>query len=368
MTENFNPDMLVLARELRGITQTELARNTGVAQGSISKYEGGVQEANIEHLRVLAEALDFPEEFFYREGDIKAVESASIFHRKRKTIPATAVSKVDAAVNMLRLDIERLFKAADAEPGLVMPQFRPGDYRSDVEYIAALVRAAWNIPSGPIRNLVAYVEAAGCVILLTSFETDKMDAVSQWKRPSPPVIIMNDLLPGERQRFSLAHELGHLVMHKDEIPYEAMETEADMFASALLMPADKIKRELEPVTIEHLVQIKPSWKVSVQALIRRARDLHVITERRYTSLFQMLSKAGYRMDEPFPLPVEEPTLLRKLLDFFYNDLEYTPQDVAKILRIHERTLRERYMQTNAGLRLVPRPKRSKVIKTDIGSM
>jgi len=368
MNDKFNPEMLILACDFRGMTQTELARQSGVPQGNISKYGSGIQDIRSDHLRLLAEVLDFPIEFFYRDGQVKAVESASVFHRKRKTIPVKTVSKVDAAVNLLRLDIERLFNAADAEPGLVMPQYRPGDFKNDIEYIAALVRAAWSIPPGPIRNLVAYVEAAGCVILLTSFETDKMDAVSQWKSPSPPVIIMNDQFPGERQRFSLAHELGHLVMHKDEIPYEAMEAEADMFASALLMPADRIKRELEPVNLDHLVQIKPSWKVSVQALIRRARDLHVITDRKYTSLFQMLSKAGYRIDEPFPLPLEEPTLLKKLLDFFYTELDYTPHDVAKILRIHERTLQERYMQTHSGLRLVPRPKRRRIIKTSVSSI
>jgi Zn-dependent peptidase ImmA (M78 family)/transcriptional regulator with XRE-family HTH domain len=367
MNEKFNPEMLTLACDFRGMTQTELARQSGVPQGNISKYGSGVLEIRPEHLRLFAETLDFPEEFFYRDGEVKAVESASVFHRKRKTIPVKAVSKIDAAVNLLRLDIERLFNAADAEPGLVMPQYRPAEFKNDIEFIAGLVRAAWSIPAGPIRNLVAYVEAAGCVVLLTSFETDKMDAVSQWKSPSPPVIIMNDQLPGERQRFSLAHELGHLVMHKDEIPYEAMEAEADKFASALLMPADRIKRELDPVTIEHLVQIKPSWRVSVQALIRRSRDLHVITDRKYTSLFQMLSKAGYRTEEPFPLPLEEPTLLRKILDFLYTELQYSPGDVAKVLCIHERTLRERYMQTQVGIRLVPRPKRSRTIKIDVSS-
>jgi transcriptional regulator with XRE-family HTH domain len=135
MNEKFNPEMLTLACDFRGMTQTELARQSGVPQGSISKYESSVQDIRPEHLRLLAEALDFPEEFFYRDGEVKAVESASVFHLKRKTIPAKAVSKVDAAVNLLRLYIERLFNAADAEPGLVMPQYRPAEFKNDIEFI-----------------------------------------------------------------------------------------------------------------------------------------------------------------------------------------------------------------------------------------
>jgi Zn-dependent peptidase ImmA (M78 family)/transcriptional regulator with XRE-family HTH domain len=360
MTNVFNPEMLILAREVRGITQSRLAEITNIPQGNISMYESSLREIRPNHLTTIAEILAFPEAFFFREGKIRAVESAAVFHRKRQSITKSSLSKLDAAINLLRLDIEKLFQAADVEPALEIPQYHPEDYGNDMEYIAALVRTAWEIPSlpGQIRNLVGYLEAAGCVVLLIDFQTDKMDAVSQWKDPSPPVVLMSNSINGERQRFSLAHELGHLVMHRNLEPYEDMEIEADQFASAFLMPADRISLELPPVTIEHMLQIKSSWKVSVKALIRRARDLDIIGERRYTSLQQDLSRMGYSRIEPFPLAAEKPTLLTSLLSHFQKNLDHSLKDIADLLRVHEDDLLERYIKPQDDLFIVPRSNQS----------
>ena len=123
-------------------------------------------------------------------------------------------------------------------------------------------------------------------------------------------------------------------MHHNKIPYEEMEKEADQFASAFLMPVDDLILELQPVTIEHMLQLKPSWKVSMQALIHRAKDIGEITESRYTSLFQQLSRAGYRKKEPVTIQREKPELIHTLITIYKEQLDYDDNDIAKLLNIN----------------------------------
>jgi len=220
--------------------------------------------------------------------------------------------------------------------------------------IAGLVRTVWNLPSGPISNLTQVLEDAYVLIFAYDFGTDEIDEITQWIEPLPPIMLVNNRAPGDRLRFNIAHALGHLVMHHDLTPYEEMEKEADQFAAAFLMPQEAIKPELAPVTLERMIQLKPKWKVSVQALIRRALDIGEIDEKRYKSLYERISRAGYRKKEPFPLSVERPTLFTKLLRFYQTELHYSIEEIAQLLWIHERDLENLYSAELPPLRLVPK--------------
>ncbi|HAG99910.1 MAG TPA: hypothetical protein DCL75_13910 [Ktedonobacter sp.] len=109
--------------------------------------------------------------------------------------------------------------------------------------------------------------------------------------------------------FTLAHEIGHIVMH--QIPTENMEEEADRFAAEFLMPSRDISPDLDSITFTNLARLKSYWKVSMAALIVRANDMGKITQRQYRTLFEQMNKNGYRMNEPIPIPVEEPALLKE---------------------------------------------------------
>jgi Zn-dependent peptidase ImmA (M78 family)/DNA-binding XRE family transcriptional regulator len=328
-----NPEMLVLARQIRGMTQKDLAEISGISQGTISKGEGNLIPLAELDLEAMAEALDFPLKFFYRPGNRKGPETNEIFHRKRQSLPVKQLHIIHAKLNMHRLNVETLLEAADVEAREQIPRYRARDFDGDIEYIAELVRSAWKMPSGPVSNMTKVLEDAFCIIHKCDFGTNLIDETVQWIDPLPPIILVNNQVPSDRLRFTLAHTLGHLVLHHDEEPYQEMEEEADQFASAFLMPRNDIESELEPTTLEHLIRLKPTWKVSVAALIRRARDIGKIDDRRYTSLFQMLSRAGYRKNEPFQLPLEEPTLLKRLIDLYQVDLEYSTEDLAQLLAI-----------------------------------
>jgi Zn-dependent peptidase ImmA (M78 family) len=339
------------------MTQKGLASISGIDQGRISRYEGGLKSIPEEEMKILADALSFPITFFLRRGQRLGAETSEIFHRKRLTITATQQKRIDGLINVYRLGIERLLDAVELDSPYSIPQYDIYEYDRDVEQIAAIVRAAWRIVSGPVDNLIARLEAASCMVFRLDFGTDKIDEAVQWVKPLPPIIVVNSRASGDRLRFSLAHALGHLVMHHNEVPYPEMEDEADQFASAFLMPARDIRPELAPVTIEHLLQLKPYWKVSMQALIRRARDIGEINDRKYTSLFQMLSRAGYRKSEPNPIPPEQPELVGSLLSQYKEQLQYSDAELAELVDLELNDFRAWYYSDTSRLTLLPKIKR-----------
>ena len=337
----FNPEMLTLVREIRGKTQTQLAYESGVGQTKISRYEGELAKVDAEDLRDIAEALGFPEAFFFQSGQRFGAESTEVFHRRRRAVPPRDIRRVDGLVNLHRIGCERLLQAFQQVGALTVPSLSTNDFDT-IDDIAYAVRSFWNMPPGPVKNLVARLEKASCLVITIDFKIDKIDEVVQWIPPSPPIILVNSSAPADRVRLSLAHALGHLVMHRNELPYKEMEHEANRFAAAFLMPEHDIADELKPVTIQHMLELKQYWRVSMQALIYRAKDLEVISERRFTSLFQQLSRFGYRKREPYPIDRETPRLLKSLLDKHRIELGYTDEELARLLRVRIEDLYQWY--------------------------
>jgi Zn-dependent peptidase ImmA (M78 family) len=358
MNHTANADMLILAREIRGLTQKQLSDATGIDQGRISRYEGGLKAIPEDELQILAETLSFPLPFFLSDGKRLGVEAGELFHRKRQTVSMSEQKRIDGLINLYRLGMETLLNAVEFEAPYSIPQYKLNKSNGNAEQIAGMVRAAWKMPSGPITNLIARLEAASCMVFRVDFGTDKIDEAVQWIKPLPPIILVNSRSPGDRLRFSLAHALGHLVMHYNDVPYIEMEAEADQFASAFLMPAEDIRMELPPVTIDHMLQLKPSWKVSMQALIRRARDIGEINERRYTSLFEMLSRAGYRKKEPQPIQAENPEQVKNLLALYKTELGYSDAELASLVNLQPNDFRAWYYPESNYLSVIPKRKTS----------
>jgi Zn-dependent peptidase ImmA (M78 family) len=189
------------------------------------------------------------------------------------------------------------------------------------EQIAQLVRASWQLPSGPINNLSAAIEGAGGIIVRYPFSNRKVDGISMWVTGMPPLFFLNENCPGDRDRWTLAHELGHVVMHR--VPTPSIEEEADRFASELLMPAKVIRPELQNMTLARAASLKLKWRVSIAAIIRRAKDLGVITPSQYRYLCMEISKAGWRTREPNELPPEKGVNLQALIDMHQSDHGYS---------------------------------------------
>lgn len=342
-----NPEMLTLARELRGLTQSEVARRAGIAQATVSKYENGTLEVSVDHLNRLAAALDLPPSFF-RQRD-RAFGSMCIHHRKRQSLSVKQLKQIHAKFNVILLQIRKMLQSVDIDSSQSFHAMALDEYGSP-EMVARTLRAAWRMPPGPVRNLTAIVESCGGIIFSLPLYTDKFDALSLWAPKMPPVLFVNETFPGDRLRFSLAHEVGHLIMHT--IPSPNQEEEADRFASEFLMPADEIRPYLSKLTFDRLATLKSYWKVSMQAIIRRAYTLGTISERQQRTFFMKMSSNGWRKKEPVDIPVEKPSIIRSVVDVHLMDHGYTIAELCEAICASTDDFRRDYLdRSQPGLRL-----------------
>jgi Zn-dependent peptidase ImmA (M78 family) len=250
------------------------------------------------------------------------------------------------------LEVSHLLRSAEIDSENRFHRMDVVDFGNSPEIIAQLVRRSWGIPSGAINNLTETIEDAGGIIISFSFGTNKIDAMSQWAFDLPPIICINTDAPGDRLRFSLAHELGHIVMH--QVPTIDLEKEADRFASEFLMPKTDVAPYLNRLSLAKLASLKPLWKVSMQALLERAYNLNKITSNQRQYLWRQISKSGYRTKEPVEILVEKPKTIYELIEFHQNDLGYSQAELSSLLRITTSEFQRKYFNksTEKILRLI----------------
>jgi Zn-dependent peptidase ImmA (M78 family) len=227
------------------------------------------------------------------------------------------------------MQVERLLRSFDFSGENSFAPMDVDAHNGDVETIARMVRAMWKLPLGPILNLTVAVESAGGVVLLCDFGTPKIDAAHLWISGMPPLFVMNSRSPADRYRFTLAHEIGHAIMHR--FPQGDIEKEADRFASELLMPEREVVSQFANMTLQKAAMLKPHWRVSMAAICRRAFDIGCITERQYRSLFTKLGAQGYRTNEPIQLTAEKPTVVPQLVGMHKSAFGYTDSDLRRLL-------------------------------------
>jgi Zn-dependent peptidase ImmA (M78 family)/DNA-binding XRE family transcriptional regulator len=341
MDRRVNPEMLVLARESRGLTQTALASAVAVTQATLSKYESGVLAVADEHVLLLAKVLDYPVEFFYQFDQVWWTGSGCMYHRKRQAVSANEYRHLLARVNVLRMNMGRLLRnvAIDADEKFFRMDI--AEYGTPVQ-VATLLRNTWNLPRGPISNITTAIEAAGGIVMKCDFGTPRIDAFSQWPPGMPPMFFVNRAVPPDRYRYTLAHEIGHIVMHL--VPTVEMEREADEFAAEFLMPSRDIIGHLgRPFTLAKAAALKAHWRVSMAAIIHRARDLDRISDAYYKKLMAQLSKAGYRKVEPVALEDEEPSVMTDVVNVHMNSHGYSTQQLSRVAMMNEAEFIDRFV-------------------------
>lgn len=347
----FNREMLTLARESRGLTQSRLAKLLNTTQGRISKIENGMLLPQDKLVSRLSKMLDYPESFFYQHGPVFGLPIS--FYRRRKTLPKKVLDRVTAEMNIRRTHIEHMLRSAEIQLDRNIPFLDIDEYEGDTEEIARVVRIGWKLPSGPIKNLVEAIENAGGIIIPCDFESDRIDAVSQRLTGLPPMIFVNTSTPTDRIRFSVAHELGHLVMH--EYPTPNMEDEANRFAAEFLMPQRDINSYFKTkLSLRHFAALKPVWRVSMAALLKRAKDLGRISEKSYSYFWLQMGKSGWRRREPpeLDLEPERPTLLNELIKYHTDQLEYNVDELAIAVNEYPHNFQKKYFSREPHLRLV----------------
>jgi len=326
--ERANPQMITLVRELRRLTQAEVANAVGVNQGYVSMIESGVRPVSDELLEKIADALECPVALLQQHAPIRGGEAQDLHFRRRKTLPIMERRRFEGKLHLAYLTIKSLLRGIDYEPALTLPVLSPDDFESPAE-AARIVRRTWRLPMGPISNLTAYLEAAG-IFLSPCNAPNKVDAVTRRGDEGWHVTLFNEVMPDDRFRMTGAHELGHLVLHAGYSP--DLEHEADQFAAEFLTPAEEIAPQLEGLTtrdLGRLIDLRLYWKVSVPFLVRRAYDLEIISERQQKSFYALLNSRGLMYQTvDHALPPEEPTALRQIIEVHRGQHGYTLDDLA----------------------------------------
>lgn len=328
--ENFNPQMLEIARESRKQRQSDLAKSLEISQGYLSKIEKKLATPDSHLLSKIAQTLDYPVSFFFLQERKK--DAHLDFFRKQKTISTLEISYIKAHINIYRLHAEILVKDIDFNVERI-PQYEVSPVNSPAD-IANNLRGFWSIPNGPINNLTALLEEHGFIIIFSNIvDTVKFSGCSFFSRNYHPVIILNRNMSGDRIRFTLAHELGHLLMHKDEILENErnIEKEANDFASELLLPTEEVREKLRKIDLNTLRRMKYYWKVSMAAILEKAKYLNTITADQYKYMRMKFSKNGWNVEEPDPIEREEPALLNSIFNLYKSELGYSDEDLATLL-------------------------------------
>lgn len=340
-----NPSMVTLAREAQGLTQSELATRASVSQGHLSKIEAGLWLPSAEVIERLAGELQVPEAFFFQCDQLTGPSVSEFFHRRRQDVSAKVLRQAHANINIVLVHLERLLRSAEIGESRI-PRLDVDECGSVAE-AAGATRAMWGLPPGPIHNLIQSIETAGGIVIRCAFGSPRVDAISRWVPGLPAVFFLNAGTPADRERLSLAHELGHMILHR--IPDQEMEQEANQFAAELLMPERDIRPDFGRVTLQALARLKPYWRTSMAALLHRASDLGAVSERNARFLWMQMGKAGYRRREPqeLDLPLEEPRLFHSLFELHLGELGYSLEQLAEALCAMPAVLAHRYgLRTN----------------------
>lgn len=320
-----------IARDSRGLSQSNLAELIGVTQATLSRFEKGVLEVSPVAVENIAKALNYPVSFFSK--DIRCAGESSLFYRKRASMTVKNLSVLESKISILSNSIDGLMESIDI-PDLNIPAVEPSEDNTPQE-IAYKVRSYLGVPAGPIDNIVALLEKNGVIVMFLDLDgLDKFDGLTMFTSNQAPVIWINRNTPNDRKRFNLAHELGHLVMHlrsEDlEKSEDQKEIEANQFAGEFLMPESQCKEDFFNLKYKDLSGNKLYWKVSKAAIIYRAKELGCISAETAKYLFVTLGRNGERKNESVRVPIDSPRIVKKMYDLHISELDYSISEMEDI--------------------------------------
>lgn len=334
-------DRLRRARILKGMSLQQVADQLGdITKQALSKYEQGRDTPNATRLIQLADALAVNPEYFFRSDTVALGE---VDFRKHS---AFGKRQQEVVKEQVREHLERYLAAE----GLFEPEALAEDFSAwlerfpvsnvdDIESAADTLRREWDLGTNPIGNLTETLEEHGVkVVGLDAHE--KFDGLCALVNDgADAVIVSNTCRPGERQRFNLAHELGHLVMALPDALHGTRDEEnwCHRFASAFLYPADQVRETFgasrKRVLFEEFLLAKQEWGISIQATLRRLYDVGVVPQHVYQNTFRHWSALGFRKEEPSPIEPESSYRLRQLVYRALAEGLITPSRAAEMLDV-----------------------------------
>ena len=314
-TSFFNGRRLTMARQLAGLRKSRLADLIGMSPASVTGWESGAKQPNRATVAKLALALRVEPQFFAGGGP-PHVEKPHFL--SRRSTPQVAQDEA-GAYGQFVAEITGLLEKVVELPDTLLPDFpvAPDEADASPEEAAREARDFFGVTPGPIRHVVRLAERAGVVVVFSEPGISAIDAYSL-HTGTRPIIVLNPVKDDYyRQRFDVAHEIGHLIMHHDAEPGgKVAEEQANRFAAEFLMPAEEIGPHLPTTTAGRgwtkLAELKEHWGVSLAALLYRARTLSVMGDVTYRNAMIRMSQNGWRRAEPGRISsLEAPSMLAR---------------------------------------------------------
>lgn len=312
----FSGTRLRQARELGSLTQTKLGKLIKRSQGTVANLEAGLLSPSQDLLAEIASVTQFPIAFFSQDPPI---EIPSLMFRARAAMSRTEEAAGRRSAELVLEVVTQVLERYVAPIPINLPSGS-----SPVVAAQQMRRVMGLSPEEPITYLIHSIEKAGVTVLALPTNLRKVDAFSAWagEARERPIIALCPGRPGDRLRWNVSHEVGHLILHRHSQYVRAHEhRQADQFAAELLLPEIAIREQFGPVvTLSTIAALKPRWGVAMQALIRRALDLNVISEHQYRHLFEQIGARGWRTREPANLdvPLERPSALRRMAEIAFG--------------------------------------------------
>lgn len=323
------PSRLRDARLAGRLNQSELAEAIGISRQAISAFEQGEKSPEPETLSRIASTLNQSVAFFATEDREVFGESSTRFFRKfgpdtkRRNLMCDVFGKWFVQTTRYFFDFVNFPQVA--LPSAASPTLATGRYSDEeIETAAELCRIEWGLGTGPLSNVVGLLESKGVAVCRYEFAEEQIEAFSFWNGPRPFIFLSSDKNSAARARFDAAHELGHLILHRwigseeieDPKVLKEIEREANRFAGAFLLPRRSFPNEVYTTRLDAFVTLKRRWKVAIQAMVYRCKDLAIFDEDQITNLYKQISYRKWRTKEPLDdeLPLEQPKLLTRAAD------------------------------------------------------
>lgn len=304
---SFNGERLKEARLFNKMSITQIADLLNISKQMVSKYEKGRATPSEESLEILERELRFPRDFFFGSDNF-SLTSTGTFFRSRYT--ATQTEKLPAEINknyvvLIRDYLGTFIDFPELDWELSGLDLTPQEY-------ANYIRKKWELGDRPIDNLSLLMEEKGFVVARIDTQTEKVDAFGSAVKVNNNEYYVVTLEGTDysfyRQQFSLAHELGHWLLHENckspqdmgAVEYKRMEDEANEFAAEFLLPSDSFKHSIigHENDIEYYRYLKRIWQVSISMMVMRSKSLNIIDSNEYVNLYKKLSYRGWRKKEP----------------------------------------------------------------------
>ena len=359
----FNGERLKIARMWRNLSATQLADLIGFSRQTISMLENGkLMNPEFATVQKLSEKLEFPITFFLEETKINFNESTTYFrsllttNKKYRVEQEEKIKFIAIVYNMLSEYLEFEKVNLPQIPTNVTPQ-----------EAANILREYWGLGNRPIENIVYLAESNGLIV--TDFETATGDVdafshkITSDDMETYLIGYSKNKRTAARIHFDVAHEIGHILLHNwredleciDKEEFKEIELQAHAFASAFLLPEDEFRKDVSPyaTNLAYYTELKKTWKVSIAAMIRRAKDLDIIMADDYSRLMRNMQKQGIRKTEPLDdeLVTAEPSLLRQAIKILFDQKVFTPNEfLEELSREYGLTLYPKDIETLLGLK------------------